>query len=209
MQPRERRAKEKAVLRSKILEAARTLFVKDGYEAVTMRQIASKINYTATAIYYHFPDKESLLRELCEKDFLVLTNYFRRLGHIADPIERIRMSGVAYVNFGIENPQQYRLIFMTPRPQTRLGNGDTAQKYPGEDAYDFLLAAVREAISAGRFRPELTDPEEVAQAIWASAHGLVALHLTLGNHQMLNWRPPSGTVKMLGEVIMRGLMRSN
>jgi DNA-binding transcriptional regulator YbjK len=56
-----RRAREKAALRAQILDAARQLFAKEGYEAVTMREVARKIQYTATALYYHFPDKESLL----------------------------------------------------------------------------------------------------------------------------------------------------
>lgn len=207
MQPRDRRAKEKALLRSKILEAARALFVKEGYEAVTMRRIARKINYTATAIYYHFPNKEALLRELCEQDFGTMIEYFKRLDHITDPVERIRMSGIAYVKFGLENPQQYRLIFMTPRPQTNLEQEDDEPRYPGQEAYHFLLNAVREAIKSGRFRPELTDPEQVAQAIWASGHGLVALHLTLGHHKLLNWRPASSTIRMSIEMVMRGLQR--
>ena len=49
-----------------ILDAARELFATEGYEAVTMRRIADRIEYSPTAIYFHFKDKESLVRELCD-----------------------------------------------------------------------------------------------------------------------------------------------
>jgi AcrR family transcriptional regulator len=62
MESQERRAQEKAELRAQILDAARRLFAERGYAAVTMRAIARRIGYTATALSYHFPDKESLLR---------------------------------------------------------------------------------------------------------------------------------------------------
>jgi AcrR family transcriptional regulator len=206
MQPRERRAKEKAALRTRILDAARSLFAKAGYEAVTMREIARKIGYTATALYYHFPDKESLLQELCETDFLALSAYFKRLGRIADPVERIRKSGLAYVNFGLEYPQHYRLMFMTshlhPPSGMRLERGN-----PDHDAYAFLLQAVQGAMAAGRFRPALTDADLIAQALWAGMHGLVALHLTKADGEWLDWRSPRKTSKLLSEVLLRGLLR--
>jgi AcrR family transcriptional regulator len=203
---KERRAKEKAALRARILDAARSLFAKEGYEAVTMREIAAKIGYTATAIYYHFPDKESLLRELCENDFRSLRDYFKRLGRIADPIERIRKTGQAYVHFGLEYPQHYRLMFMTPHPEpeppTSIERGN-----PDQDAYAFLLQAVQEALTADRFRPELKDAELIAQTFWAGMHGLVALHLTKSADDWIDWRSPLKTSELLGDVLVRGMLR--
>ncbi|HEY8369587.1 MAG TPA: helix-turn-helix domain-containing protein, partial [Thermodesulfobacteriota bacterium] len=57
----ERRERERAATRAKILDAARELFVSEGYDAVTMRRIADRIEYTAAALYRHFPDKRALL----------------------------------------------------------------------------------------------------------------------------------------------------
>ena len=62
---RERRDREREEIRTRILDAARELFATEGYEAVTMRRIADRIEYSATAIYFHFRDKEALLQELC------------------------------------------------------------------------------------------------------------------------------------------------
>jgi len=207
MESKDRRAKAKADLRKRIMDAARALFVKRGYEAVTMREIARRIGYTTTALYYQFPDKESLLRELCERDFHALSEQFNRLGRIADPIERIRKAGQAYVNFGLEHPEHYRLMFMGQHPEPppaamRNGNGDSEQA-----AYGFLLGAVQEAMAAGRFRPELKDAQLVAQVLWASVHGVVALHLSNPGGDRVEWRSAEKAAQLATGLSVDGLLR--
>jgi AcrR family transcriptional regulator len=206
-QSNDRRAREKVELRSKILNAARSLFARQGYAAVTMREIARKIGYTATALYYHFPDKESLLRELCETDFRSLSDSFRRLGRVGDPVERIRRTGRAYVDFGLEHPQHYRLMFMTPHPQPSPDELCIERGNPEQDAYAFLRQAVQEALAAGRFRPDLKDADLIVQALWAGVHGVVALHLNKADSEWVDWRPPLKTSKLLHDALLRGLLR--
>lgn len=65
----ERRAREKKELRQEILDAAREMFVRDGFENVSMRKIAEKIEYSPTTIYLYFQDKADLLDCLCEETF--------------------------------------------------------------------------------------------------------------------------------------------
>src|SRR5262249_6593733 len=113
----ERRERVKQELRTRILDAARELFVEHGYEAVTMRKIADKIEYSPTAIYFHFRDKQSLIRELCDEDFATLAQKFQKIARVADPIERLRRIGRAYVAFAIAYPNHYQLMFMTPHPE--------------------------------------------------------------------------------------------
>src|ERR1700682_3848534 len=114
MGPKERRAREREEIRSVILDAARELFVSDGYDAVTMRRIADRIEYSPTAIYFHFKDKQTLLQELCDTDFGALAHEFQKIARIADPVDRLRQIGRAYVEFGLAYPNHYRLMFMTP-----------------------------------------------------------------------------------------------
>src|SRR6516225_5821051 len=97
----ERRERERQELRTRILDAARELFAEQGYDAVTMRGIAERIEYSPTAIYFHFKDKEALLRELCDTDFATLALKFRNIASIADPIERLRQIGRVYTTFAI------------------------------------------------------------------------------------------------------------
>src|SRR5689334_19801414 len=116
MGPKQRREREKEEVKQKILDAARELFVEDGYEAVSMRKIAERIEYSPTAIYLHFQDKDALFEELCGSDFRTLAREFVAFAQIRDPIERLRASGLAYVDFALSHPQHYRLMFMTPTP---------------------------------------------------------------------------------------------
>src|SRR6266581_9473332 len=108
----QRRQRERTEMHRTILDAAREMYVKNGYEATTMRAIADRIEYTPTAIYHHFRNKEALLAELCAADFRALAAAFQKIGRIEDPIERLRRSGLAYVQFGLEHPMQYQLMFM-------------------------------------------------------------------------------------------------
>ncbi len=130
-----RRERERAETRRKILEAARRMFVQHGYEATTMRAIAAKIGYTPTAIYHHFRDKEALLTELSTQDFRALAQAFQQIGQVADPVERLRRIGKAYVEFGLKHPMHYRLMFMTPHPRVNDVKHGIAQGDPSQDAY--------------------------------------------------------------------------
>src|SRR5215510_16135582 len=94
---RERRAREKSETRDKILDAARELFATEGYEGVSMRRVAEKIEYSPTAIYVHFTDKEELFRELCHQDYARLAEVLQSSVTTADPIERLRKIGGSYV----------------------------------------------------------------------------------------------------------------
>ena len=148
---KERREREKEVVRGKILDAARELFVAEGYEAVTMRKIAQAIEYSPTAIYLHFRDKEAVINAICDTDFLQLATRFRKIAEVADPIVRLKAAGRAYADFALRHPNHYRLMFMTPHPPhspeesvIEVGNRD-------QDAYAFVLWTAGEAsVSAAR-----------------------------------------------------------
>lgn len=201
----ERRSRERLDTRDRILDAARRMFVEHGYEATTMRAIAREIEYTPTAIYHHFANKLALLTELCTLDFRALASAFQRVGRIDDPLERLERIGVAYVDFGLHHPMQYQLLFMTRRPEVAHDalplKGD-----PGEDAYAFLRDTCAEAIFAGRLLPEHNDAEELAQMCWGSLHGLVALHITMGQEEFIAWRDVRSTATRMSAAMIRGMM---
>lgn len=201
-----RRERERAETRRKILEAARRMFVEHGYEATTMRAIAAKIGYTPTAIYHHFRNKETLLTELTTQDFRALAQAFQQIGAVADPLERLRRIGQAYVEFGLTHPMHYQLMFMTPHPAVRDPKGIVAGD-PGQDAYAFLVQTCEQAIASGRFRPELQDPHEVAQILWSASHGLVSLRIAKEHDDWVQWRDVQATATRLHEVMFTGVLR--
>src|SRR5260370_42086235 len=79
----ERRARQKEGVREEILDAARALFVKEGYEHVSIRKIAGKIEYAPGTIYLYFRDKAEILHRLCEETFSKLAQ--RKQAINADP----------------------------------------------------------------------------------------------------------------------------
>jgi AcrR family transcriptional regulator len=207
MGSQERREKEREEVRAKILDAARELFVTHGYEAVTMRKIAAKIDYSATALYTHFADKEALLLALCDADFLALRHAFDRIARIADPIERLRALGRAYVAFALEYPNHYKLMFMTRHPEKAADRSKVHQGNPDQDAYAFLRQTIAEGLEAGRFREEFDDADLLAQVVWSGVHGVVSLHLVKGDDPWLDWRPVEATAAVVIDVTIRGLLR--
>jgi AcrR family transcriptional regulator len=208
MGSKERRDRERQDTRDRILDAARGLFVERGVEATTMRAIADRLEYTAPAIYHHFADKEALLRELVTCDLRRLGSVFQKVGQIADPIERMKQLGMAYVQFGVEHPQHYRLLFMTP--EAKAGGLDEEihcemTETPEQDAYLILHVTVTHAIEAGRLGPEYQDPDQVAQICWAAVHGLVSLHVVFSGQSWIEWKDVSSSAERMLDAMVAGM----
>lgn len=205
----ERREREREEVRGRILDAARELFARDGYDAVTMRKIAEAIEYSPTAIYLHFKDKDSLVRDLCVADFDSLAKAFQKIAREPDPLERLRKVGLAYADFAIEHPNHYRLMFMTPHPAHAKDDEAAACRRgnPEADAYAFLVATIAEAIGKGLLRPELKDPHLVAQGAWAGVHGVISLHVAKCNDPWVDWRGLKKTVALVVDAFTRGVAR--
>lgn len=177
MGPKQRREREKETLRQDILDAARDLFVKEGYENVSMRRIAEKIEYSPTTIYLYFEDKASLLFAICDETFAKLA---KRLESIAkendDPVDSLKRGCRAYVEFGLKYPNHYRVTFIN-HPQIQLGADHYLRDGSmGMKAYNCLRAGVEECIKQKRFRE--SDVDAVTQVLWAGGHGLTSLLIT-------------------------------
>jgi AcrR family transcriptional regulator len=210
MASQERREREREELRGKILDAARSLFIQHGYEAVSMRKIADAIEYSPTAIYVHFKDKQELMLALCRCDFGGFSAECVKLATIEDPIERIRQLGLNYIRFAIAHPNQYRLMFMTSYniegPQPTQEDLDR-KKDPSTSGYAVTKKAVEDAIAAGRFREDLTDPELVVQVIWGGVHGIASLEITHAKDPWMTWRSIEDRAQLMVDVLLRGLVR--
>ena len=172
----ERREREREEVRRKILGAAREFFAREGYESVTMRAIAETIEYSPTTIYNHFEDKEDLVEALCNEDFARLLAVLTAEGLSNDPVERIRQLGLAYCRFGITYPNHYRFMFMTNKLKH-----DMDASAPGWRSFELVRGAVAEAMAQKRLRPGNADT--IAQVLWASIHGAVALLVTYSTDQ--------------------------
>ena len=192
------------------MDAARDLFAKEGVEAVSMRKIADVIEYSPTAIYLHFADKDALLEELCAHDFGALAESFAQEARIKDPIERIKALGRRFMKFGLKYPNHFRFMFLTPSKADRIPARQLEKRGdPEQDSYARLLLSVREALQAGRFRPEFKDERLVAQTFAAAVQGVVALHIGMGNDPWIEWAPLEKRMETMLDAIIRGLTVSD
>ena len=207
---KERREREKTETREIILDAARELFLAEGYEGVSMRKVAEKIEYSPTAIYVHFKDKDDLFHELCHADYARLAAEFQSAALPADPIERIRAIGQTYINFGLHYPNHFKLMFMTANPQSysELNEKDKEVKgNPEKDSYAFLMQNVHEALAMGVFRDEFKNADLIAQTLWAAAHGVISLQIAKCNDAWVDWQPIEQRAQVMLDSILRGLLK--
>ncbi|MBP6001905.1 MAG: TetR/AcrR family transcriptional regulator [Pyrinomonadaceae bacterium] len=173
----ERRRREKEDLRQEILDAARELFVAEGYENVSMRKVAKRIDYSPTTIYLYFKDKNELLHQVCEEAFTKLSEQIARSQLLGTtPIEVLRQGMFAYVAFGLINPHHYDVVFISPKRANSVGEEYSFDESMGRRAFELLSDSVAECMKAGAIRG--SDVATVSQTLWAGIHGVTSLLIT-------------------------------
>ena len=176
MKAARRRERARTDLRARILGAARDIVVREGFGALTIRKIAEAIEYAPGTLYLYFENRDAIARELSFEGFRKLLEAFAPAARIADPLARLEAIGRAYVRFGMENPETYRLIFMED-PQLTTAVFQAAGDDPGQRAYRALVDPLEMLRDEGRLRPG-ADVQALADTLWALVHGIVSLKLT-------------------------------
>jgi len=171
-----RREREKTELRERILDAARDIVLREGFGALTIRKIADAVEYAPGTLYLYFENRDAIARELSFEGFRTLLESFSPAATLKDPLARLEAIGRAYVRFGMENPETYRLIFMED-PQLTTAVFKAAGDDPGQRAYRALVDPLEELRAAGRLRAG-ADVQALADTLWAVVHGIVSLKLT-------------------------------
>jgi AcrR family transcriptional regulator len=172
--PRARKG-QGAALRDEILAATERLLLKTGSaEAVSIRAVADRVGVTPPSIYRHFADKADLIFEVCSRHFAALDESLANaIEGVDDPVDRLRAMGLAYMRFGLANPEPYRILFMTPADATPEQYKVVVLR--DNAAFDQVRRCAQECIDAGRFRPGFTDSYRLAIGFWARVHGLTSL----------------------------------
>jgi AcrR family transcriptional regulator len=162
------RARNKAEIRTLILDTARAIFVHEGYESFSLRRLAQQIGYSPAAIYRHFRDKDEIFSCLTEESFESLMKASAAVVAKANesPVSVLKRGLYAYIEFGLENPDHYRFAFLVNARQT-------TQPPRPRAAYQALRMRIIRCIESGEFPP--ADPELLAQSLWAAAHGVTSL----------------------------------
>lgn len=173
---KERKEKHKENLRQSILDAAKKLFLTDGYDATSIRKIAAEIEFSPTTIYLYYKDKAEIAHALHVEGFKLLATQFGVLQHVKDPFERLKAMGEIYIRFALENSDFYELMFVLKEPIAHLKGGCVDENWEeGEKAFQALMWNITACQEAGYFKN--LDTTSVAMVAWSTMHGICSLKL--------------------------------
>lgn len=176
-----RRERERAEMTERIMTAAREMFVRDGYEAVTLRRIAQAVEYSPASIYQYFRDKQALVMEIIRTDSESLRSHLLECASIEDPLEMVVELARRYAAWGIAHPNHYRLMLSPPPAMAEQNRELRKRETPPleQEALHILGNVVRRGLREDRLRPAHSDPSLVASALWAGIHGLIMLEISM------------------------------
>jgi AcrR family transcriptional regulator len=171
----ERRIRERLDTRQSILAAARELFLLKGFEATTIRNIAEKIEYSPSTIYQHFKDKNEIFYTIHSEAFAELVRYLNTSEMHKNPMDQLIALGQIYIQFALENPELYDLMFIMEAPIDFLNYLEDTNWIEGKTAFDYLKSIIANCIKQGLIIE--TDLESLSYLVWSTVHGLVTISI--------------------------------
>jgi AcrR family transcriptional regulator len=188
-------------LREEILAAAERILIDTNDEsALSIRAIASAVGVTPPSIYLHFADRNDLVFAVCERQAEQVDEVMEQAAQVGtDPWDRIRLRGLAYLRWGLDNPEHYRILMMS-RPDA------TPERFVDQRLADASgLAAVAEDIGLaagdGLIAP-LDDPVREAELFWMVIHGMVSMLIAKPDFP---FGPPEELFDAMVDLVYRGL----
>jgi AcrR family transcriptional regulator len=175
MGSKERQERDRLRVRQAILDAARDLFVTDGYRNVSMRKIAERIEYSPAAIYSYFPSKDDIFFALAEEGFRILADLGMASADAAsDPLERLRHGLRAFYQFSKVHPEYFELMFVD---RSVPGISQDFQRF---DFFQHVTARaeadIRACIERGQFTAAL-NPAAALHVLWVGMMGAATIGL--------------------------------
>ena len=166
---KERQERDREQVRSRILDAARELFVAEGYRNVSIRKIAEKVEYSPAALYSYFPSKDDLFFALAEEGFRKLSEFTNDpAAATGDPLTAIRDGFMRYYQFSRTHPEYFELMFVD-RSVPKISHEWEGFSFV-QQMIDEVCAVIKRGIDQGLF-PSDTDPVVAFHILWAAIHG--------------------------------------
>lgn len=173
MGSKERILRQKEETRSNILKAAREIVKEEGWQGLSMRKIADKIEYTAPIIYEYFSNKEAILQELTCKGFGILTKDLEASkAESEDPAEQLEGMWLAYWNFALKNKEMYQLMYGVEMTCCAQRNTET------DAPYTLISNVIAELMGEENPKPEVIKQKYFT--FFSVIHGLISINI-VGN----------------------------
>mgnify|MGYP000998189388 FL=1 len=168
-----RRDRRRLDTQEEILVAARELMLEVGPEALSLRQVARRADFSPAALYTYFSSRDELVAALFAESFERLDAYLRRVPTDLPVPQRVVELGMAYMDFGRDNPMDLRCILLATSQEGLPSSSGTAV---GLGAVRLISEPLREGLEQGVFRSDLALlPAELAYLCWALVHGMVSI----------------------------------
>lgn len=180
----ERREEEKERRRAEILDAAEALYAKQGWESVTMDQVARGARLSRALVYVYFKDKQELLFAIGERAMAVLRDRFVTAAAAQSiGIEKIEAIGRAYMGYAFEFPHYFDFCSrFHAHPTSSQGDSmDEGCREAGDQAIGVVVQAIHTGLGDGSIRADVGDPMMLAITLWAFSHGLIQLAMAKGH----------------------------
>ncbi len=179
----ERRVEEKERRRTEILDAAEALYEKEGWDLVTVDQVARRARLSRALVYVYFRDKEEILFAIGERAMQLLRDRFiaaaagQKMG-----MEKVEAIGRSYMAYAFEFPHYFDFCsrFHAHSGGPDAGSHDLACRDAGDESIGAVVKAIECGIADGSIRASIGDPMMLAVTLWSFTHGLIQLAMAKG-----------------------------
>lgn len=170
MASKDRILRQKEETRSNILGAAYDIVKEDGWNGLSMRKIADRIEYTAPIIYEYFSNKDAILTELTGQGFIKLAKELEKAkAKFEKPEEQLEAMWMAYWDFAFTDTEMYQVMFGVQM------NCCSQQCSLSDSPYMMFTAVIAEVMKSSN-----PDPEIIKQkyfTFFSIIHGLIAINI--------------------------------
>jgi len=185
--------------RKHILACACDLYLSDGLEGFSMRKLAREVGVTAPALYRHYDGKEAVLADVVREAYHAFMAYISRALEAPSASERFFRASEGYLDFALENPRLYLIMFSGPEQLGMETLPDDIEAL-GCAIHQFWVDRVRECMDSGILKEG--DPVQTSLTMWAHAHGMVQLfhqgHFRISEEEFRTFFEQSGLRMMNG-----------
>ncbi|WP_058309179.1 TetR/AcrR family transcriptional regulator [Gracilibacillus massiliensis] len=186
--------------KQKIIDAARSLFISEGYHQVSMRKIANTVGYSPTNIYNYFQNKDELVFHLLQDGYQLFYSALKApIQEDEDTPIRLKKLLHAYIQFSIDSPEYYELIFVQNLENQHHISLMESDRLRG---FQLLVDQVEDCIKEGWINEK--DAVIISQSIWAHLHGIASLLISF---QTFPWKQKQDLISFHINTYLNGIIK--
>lgn len=202
-----RLTERREIRKERIAAEARRVLEQEGVGALSMRELAASLGVTPASIYFYYPSKEALVREVCDQLYREIAEAQQGLRTIKDPRKRLREICLHYVRQAKLNPGKFKLLFMEPAVEDLPSDSSLKKGDAQEDPYAVFREAVAETISeAKRRKASRAELDSLCQVVWSAGHGAACLSLSFAGDPWFEFGDPEAVFQKAFNLIFEGFI---